>query len=362
MVRGVLISAAGKLGKVSVSEPSASSVIQVRSLRSEDIVFKMIKSIFPKGCKQNLSSEGVHILPVKPYHGPHQYLCSPQDSSPVKIKHHSIDRNLRIPFLFPKFVLLLILVFSAGAAVAQQGQTIESIRVIGNRRIPKETILARMFTHPGDVYDPVSIERDFNSLWNTGYFENLRIEREDTEKGIILDVFVIEKPTIREINYKGNNSVSTSDILDRFKKEKVGLSVESQYDPTKVMRARTVLAELLAEHGHQFATIKADVKTIPPASVQINFNIKEGPTVKVGQIKFSGNQHLSSLYLRRSMKNLKPVGIPYSIVFENLFARTFDASKLEEDTERVRFAYRDKGYANAAVEDAAYPDSRRRRP
>ncbi len=77
----------------------------------------------------------------------------------------------------------------------------------------------------------------------------------------------------------------TSDILDRFKKEKVGLSVEGQYDPTKVKRAETVLREILAEHGHQFATIKTDVKTIPPASVQINFNIKEGPTVKVGQIK-----------------------------------------------------------------------------
>ena len=52
---------------------------------------------------------------------------------------------------------------------------------------------------------------------------------------------------------------------------------------------------MLAEHGHQFATIKTDVKTIPPASVQVNFNIKEGPTVKVGNIKFTGNQHLSSL-------------------------------------------------------------------
>ena len=159
-----------------------------------------------------------------------------------------------------------------------------------------------------------------------------------------------ERPTIREINYKGNSSVSTSDILDRFKKEKVGLSVEGQYDPTKVKRAETVLKELLAEHGHQFASVKTDVKTIPPASVQINFSIKEGPTVKVGQIKFTGNEHIGSLQLRRSMKNLKPVGIPYSIIFENLFARTFDASKLDEDTERVRFAYRDKGYANAAVE------------
>jgi len=30
------------------------------------------------------------------------------------------------------------------------------------------------------------------------------------------------------------------------------------------------------------------------------------------------------------------------VVFENLFSQTFDASKLEEDTERVRQAYRDK--------------------
>jgi outer membrane protein insertion porin family len=300
---------------------------------------------------QNLSNEGVHILPVKPYLGPHQYLCSPQDSNPVKIKHDdSISRNLRTSAILARLALFLLLVFAAGTAFAQQAQTVDSIRVIGNRRIPKETILARLFTHPGDTYDPVSIERDFNSLWNTGYFEDLRIEREDSEKGIILNVFVRERPTIREINYKGNSSVSTSDILDRFKKEKVGLSVEGQYDPTKVKRAETVLKDILAEHGHQFATIKTDVKTIPPASVQINFNIKEGPTVKVGQIQFTGNEHLSGLFLRRAMKNLKPVGIPYSLILENLFARTFDASKLDEDTERVRLAYRDKGYANAAIE------------
>ncbi|MFY9853866.1 MAG: outer membrane protein assembly factor BamA, partial [Terracidiphilus sp.] len=142
-----------------------------------------------------------------------------------------------------------------------------------------------------------------------------------------------------------------SDVLDRFKKEKVGLTVESQYDPTKIKRAETVLKDILSEHGHQFATIKTEVKTIPPASVQVNFNIKEGPTVKVGVIKFTGNQHISSLPLRRSMKNLKPIGIPYSIIFENLFSQTFDASKLEEDTERVRQAYRDKGYYNAAIEE-----------
>jgi outer membrane protein insertion porin family len=248
-------------------------------------------------------------------------------------------------------MILLTLALAAGAALAQQPQTIDSIRVIGNRRIPKETVLARLFTHPGDAYDPISIERDFNSLWNTAYFDNLRIEREDSEKGIILNIFVVEKPTIREINYKGLNAVSQSDVLDRFKKEKVGLTVESQYDPARIKRAETVLKDILSEHGHQFAIVKTEVKTIPPASVQVNFNIKEGPTVKVGEIKFTGNEHLSGLVLRRSMKNLKPIGIPYSIFFENLISQTFDATKLEEDSERVRFAYRDRGYYNAAIEE-----------
>ena len=73
------------------------------------------------------------------------------------------------------------------------------------------------------------------------------------------------------------NSVSWSDVLDRFQEgKKVGLTVESQYDPTKVERAVVVLRELLAEHGHQFAVVKVDVKTIPPASVSINLNVKEG--------------------------------------------------------------------------------------
>ena len=298
---------------------------------------------------ETLSSEGVQIHFVTLNYGTHQYsLCSPQGHCPVKIRHTYISRAARI---LTRALVVALLAVTAGAALAQTPQTIDEIRVIGNRRIPKETILARLFTHVGDTYDPISIERDFNSLWNTGYFEDLRIEREDTEKGIILDIFVRERPYIREINYKGLNSITQSDILDRFKKEKVDLTVDSQYDPTRIKKAESVIKEMEAEHGHQFATIKTEVKTIPPASVQVNFNVKEGPVVKVGKIQFTGNTHLSALYLRRSMKNLKPIGIPYSIIFEDLFPQTYDSSKLEEDTERVRQAYRDKGYANAAVEE-----------
>ena len=259
-------------------------------------------------------------------------------------------------------VLLFGLSFSAVAqttlqslpAVPQSNQsqsdTVREIRVIGNRRIPKETILARMFSHVGDLYDPQTVERDFNALWNTGYFENVQIDRENTPKGVILTVIVRERPTVREINYKGLSSVTQSDVLAAFKKANVDLTVESQYDPTKIKLAETVLKGLLAAHGHQFARIHTVVKTVPPASVSVNFNIKEGPTVKVGHIRFVGNKHVSRRVLRYSMKELRPIGIPHSIIFENLFARTYDESKLEEDTERVRQAYRDRGYFRASVD------------
>ncbi len=235
-------------------------------------------------------------------------------------------------------------------AFAQQG-IIEDIRIHGNRRIPAETIRSRMFTRPGDVYDAAGMERDFNSLWNAGYFDDLRIEREEGPKGWILHVYVKEKPTIREIKYLGLNAVSQSDVLDKFKERKVGLSQESQFDPTRVKKAEVVLKELLAAHGRQFATITTEVRQIPPAAVGITFNIKEGPKVKVGVIRFEGNKKVPTRYLRAAMHNSKPIGIPHSIILENLFARTFDATKLSEDAERVRFAYQDKGYFKAIVED-----------
>jgi len=226
-------------------------------------------------------------------------------------------------------------------------------QVIGYRRAPKESVLARMASHQGDPYDPATVERDFNSIWNTNYYTRMWIERseraatQNSPACVLLTVYVVEKPVIRDIYYIGLNAVTQSDVQDRFKKAKVGLTPESQYDDTRIKRAEDVLKDLLAEHGHQYATIRTEVKTIPPTSVSITFRVKEGPTVKVGKIEFDGNYSISSRVLRQAMVNTKPIGIPHSIILENLFARTFDASKLDEDTERVRLAYQIRGYFTA---------------
>ncbi len=247
------------------------------------------------------------------------------------------------------FLLAILLLVSMGAA--QQNNVVAEIVIHGNRRIPADTIRARMFTRPGDIYDQAALERDFNSLWNTGYFDDLRIEREPSTKGWIIHVYVKEKPTIREIKAVGLNSVSWSDVLDKFKERKLSLSQESQYDPTKVKRAEVIIKELLAAHGRQFATVTSEVRPIPPAAVGLTFVVKEGPKVKVGKITFTGNKALSNRELQSAMKNLKPIGIPHSIFLENLFPRTYDSTKLNEDAERVRYFYQTKGYFKALVAD-----------
>jgi outer membrane protein insertion porin family len=247
---------------------------------------------------------------------------------------------------------LLGLVALVLLAVPVVGQTdlIVGITVHGNRRIPADTVKARIFTHVGDVYDIAALERDFNALWNAGYFEDIRFEREQTPKGWILHIYVKERPTIREITYTGLSAVSTSDVLDRFKERKVGLSVENQYDPTKIKKAEVTLKDLLSEHGRQFATIRTEVRPIPPAAVGITFVVREGPKVKVGRIRFKGNKHINDRTLRAAMKNLKPTGIPHSIFLESLFSKTYDATKLEEDTERVRAEFQNRGYFKVLVD------------
>ena len=221
-----------------------------------------------------------------------------------------LQRGCFFPVLLTLLSCLGFVILLPVPAHAQQN-LVEAISIHGNRRIPPDTIRAHIFTRAGDVYDQAALERDFNSLWNTGYFDDLRIEREPGKKGWILHFYVKEKPTIRELNYVGLNSVSQSDVLDRFKERKVGLSVESQFDPTKVTKAAVVIKEMLAEHGRQFATVRTEVRPIPPAAVAVTFVVKEGPKVKVGKIRFEGNHKLKSRELRYAMKNLRPIGIPH---------------------------------------------------
>jgi outer membrane protein insertion porin family len=240
--------------------------------------------------------------------------------------------------------------------------TIQSIIFRGNRRIPVATLRARIFSHQGDVYNENILERDFMALWNTGFFDDIRLEVVDSEKGgKIVTFFVREKKLVRSIDYKGLGSVQQSDVLDEFKKRKVGLSIQSQYDPVTIKRAEVVLEEMLAAHGKMFATVRHRTRNIPPNSVALTFIVVEGPKVKVGNVLFKGNQVFSAGELTRAMKYSRAAGAPPWFYW---FHKTYDKEKIEADLENIRDLYRDHGYfyALAKEPDTKMVDTRRRYP
>ncbi len=228
---------------------------------------------------------------------------------------------------------------------------IEAIEFRGSRRVPQDTLRALIVSRKGDRVDEDTLHRDFMALWNSGRFDDISLQREAGTTGWIIRFMLTERRVVRSIKYEGMKSITVSEILDRFKDRRVGLSVETQYDPNRVQRATNVLKEFLAERGRQFANVEPDVRQIPPSSLEVVFRVNEGPKVKVGKITIEGNTVFSDRVVIRAMRNLRPIGVPHSILFENLFAKSFDSTKLEEDKDRVRNFYQEKGYFTARALD-----------
>ncbi len=234
--------------------------------------------------------------------------------------------------------------------------TIAQIRFEGNRRIRTETLQARIFSRVGDPYNQDALRRDFQALWNTQYFEDIRLEVQDSPdkpNGKIVTFYVVERPIIRRIEYHGIKSITESDILDRFKDRKVGLSVEGQFDPTKIKKAEVAIKDLEAEHGHQFAVVKPTYEKIPATNaVKLVFTVDEGPKVKVGMITFQGNHAFSSRRIIRSMKLSRPISIPLWFFDVPIMHKTFDRQKINEDLEAgIRDLYQSAGYFKVVVKD-----------
>jgi outer membrane protein insertion porin family len=246
----------------------------------------------------------------------------------------------------------------AGQAPApgQAPQTVDSIIFDGNRKYPTQTLQTRIFTRVGDTYTDSGVRADYMALWNTGYFDEITLETQEnaTKPNTINVIFHLkERPTISVIDYHGIKSVTKSDILDRFKERKVGLSIESQLDPTKVRKGEVVLQELLAEHGRQFAIVKGGIETIPATNrVRLVFEVDEGPKVKVGDIEFMGNTVFSRRRIIRSMRMSRPYSIPMWLFDVPVMSKTFDRSKLDQDMEiGIRGLYQNNGYFRADIKD-----------
>ena len=306
-----------------------------RCLSALVLCFFAVAGSEPLAAQQNPPAQVPPAPPVKKQQNPFETVPQVEEAKPAVLPPKPAPAKPELEGLKP--------VVEAPAAP----DVVQDLEFRGARRVPQDTLKALIFTKKGDRYDPEALNRDFMALWNTGRFDDLRIEREPGPNGWVIRFVVTERRMVRSIKYDGIKSVTVSEILDRFKERRVGLQVETQYDPNRVQRAANVLKEFLAERGRLYATVTPDVRQIPPSSLEINFVVQEGSKVKVGNIDIQGNTVYKDLIVRRAMKNLRPVGIPQSILLENLFSKTYDSSKLEEDKDRIRQFYQERGYFTA---------------
>ena len=139
------------------------------------------------------------------------------------------------------------------------GELIERIVVEGNRKVSRDTVLFYLKSKANDLYSEDILREDFQTLWKTGFFENIRIETEQGPRGVIIKITLSENLFIREINYKTGKKIKKEDIVEKLQENGITLSPYSYFDPAKLKKVESIILEMMAEKGYNEG--KVDIAT-----------------------------------------------------------------------------------------------------
>jgi len=234
------------------------------------------------------------------------------------------------------------------ASTALSGQRIERFEASGNTSVASDTIRVYLGINPGDPYDPVTIQRNFLNLWQTGLFDDIRIETDKGDHGVIVRAIVKERPRIASVEFRGNKELNNAKINEQLEKDKIDLHVGNTVEQTLVRRAAESIKKAYTENGYEGVNVdNVTEDTFEPGEKRIVFIINEGIKAAVASIQFTGNRRFSSRTLRHQMKEVKENGLISWIRKKNLYV----PSKLDEDLEHVKNYYQDYGYMNVSFGD-----------
>ena len=223
---------------------------------------------------------------------------------------------------------------------------IEKIQMEGNRKVSRETIQFYMKSREGGIYDPQVLKDDFKALWETGFFENIRIEEENGTGGKIVRLVLTENPLLSAVTYKLSKKVKESDITEKLQTANIILQPFSYYSPAKLRRVKKIITDMLLEKGYNQATVTIDEK-IENAQVALTIRADAGYKTRIAEVVFPGLTAgaVSPGFLRRGMKNNQVHAILSAISSKDIYNR----EKINEDLEEVRLRLQQKGYLEAKV-------------
>ena len=245
--------------------------------------------------------------------------------------------------MLKKMPWLVVLLLSAQFLRAD---IIERIQIEGNRKVSRETIQFYIKSREGGVYDAEKLKEDFKALWETGFFENIRIEEENGSRGKIVHLIFSENPLIASVTYKIGKKIKQSDITEKLQSNNILLQAFSYYSPSKIRKVKKIITDMLLEKGYNQAEVTIDEKDVN-GQVALTVHVDSGYKTRSADVVFPGLARgtVSAAFLSRGLKNNQVHSILSSVAGKDVFNK----EKIDEDLEEVRLRLQQKGYLEAKV-------------
>ncbi|MBW2226499.1 MAG: outer membrane protein assembly factor BamA, partial [Deltaproteobacteria bacterium] len=176
-------------------------------------------------------------------------------------------------------------------------EKVASVVIADNKRIEADAIKRVIKTKPGDIFLSKSLSEDLKAVYEMGYFDDIRIEAEDTPIGKNIIFRVKEKPTIRVIHIKGNKVYKEEKV-----KENLTIKTGSILNIPKIRRNVNRIEELYKEKNYHNVQIAYKMHPLEQNQVDLEFDIDEGEKVLIKNIIFEGNQAYTDKELKKYLK------------------------------------------------------------
>ncbi len=178
---------------------------------------------------------------------------------------------------------------SDALAYANSSFIIASIAPAGNERIDSGAILRQIKTKPGDLYDPATLRQDLKAVFAMGYFDNVEIEAEDTDKGKVIIFRVKEKPLISRIVISGTDEIEEEEV-----REAANIKENTILNPARLNNAVQRIRELYKSKGYYRTKVSAKLSYPSEERVEVRFVVQEGEKMSIKKITFQGNKSFDS--------------------------------------------------------------------
>jgi outer membrane protein insertion porin family len=192
---------------------------------------------------------------------------------------------------------------------------------------------------------------DFKRLWDQGFLDDLSIEVTDYAfpNGVIgklATYHLEERERIKTVRYEGTKQIDRTKIEEQLRDRNMIIAADTFLDESKIRRVETMLREMMQEKGFD-ATVTHTVEPITGGEKTVNvlFEINEGPRRKIKSVAFDGNKAFSDKKLARQLKDNKPTGLLGIITG----AGSVNQNKFEDDAAHVEDYYQNRGYPNVRV-------------